>query len=779
MAQTLETLVVRLEGDIRGLRRDLDRAVNTSQQSAQRIEGSFDRIGRAARAAFAIGAGLAGGNALVRGLSSVVTEARRAENALVIFEKQVRRTGQNVDVAGATVERLSDRFGVAESVIQNAATIIFRSGGTIQQVEELLTSAGASALAAGFDVSRAFDNVATAVVTGRSELLETSGIITNLGPVLQAYARETGKTVEELEDFERIEAAVAAITAETASEVEDLPELLSGYTFEQTQLNSAVREFREELGQRLEPALVGVVSELTATVTAVNDFFDALETNEGRFQTFVNLFNRLNPFNPGDFPDEQFNLAVYGRESGPLDPSAFTVPGQGLPFGPLGLGQSRPAPAAPGGAPSAPRPETTPDPAPVYAFDGTFIGYTTTQGPPGRDLARNGGGDVLSFFGLGPESLGTDTRGSLRDRGDGGLGVLVNVQNTEELGAAIGTRVAMDNRMTPDEARAFFGVGPASLGTDTAGLLQDRGDGGLSNLLFNRAAGQRSLDLTARAARGDGGLGNLQIANNALARLALEADDAARNLNSVTATAMFAPDRRAATNAAIGELSLDLTRRAQRGDGGLSDLSFNEGAGSLALDLTRRANRGDGGLEEARDIITQSGVTFAQQVQQAGDGFIGAIESFQRGDIGGGVSGLGSTVGSIVGAFDPVTGAIITAGASILGGLFSLGGGSESAEANSAASRRSLSQLELNFTFNQTNSLGLLDDPNTTRNAYEYVDGCLRTLRGHGYEYDDSSRVGHPHERGGATAREVVPARGAGHGGRGATDYVHDQSLRA
>jgi len=72
-------------------------------------------------------------------------------------------------------------------------------------------------------------------------------------------------------------------------------------------------------------------------------------------------------------------------------------------------------------------------------------------------------------------------------------------------------------------------------------------------------------------------------------------------------------------------------------------------------------------------------------------------------------------------------GTLIQGGFGILGSLFSLfDGGGDSPAADSAQSRRSLSQLELNFTFNQTNSLGLLDDPNTTRKLGEASEDAFR-----------------------------------------------------
>jgi len=114
---------------------------------------------------------------------------------------------------------------------------------------------------------------------------------------------------------------------------------------------------------------------------------------------------------------------------------------------------------------------------------------------------------------------------------------------------------------------------------------------------------------------------------------------------------------------------------------------------------------------------------FATTVVNAGSGFVGAIEQFRSGDIGGGISSLGGVASSIA-TLIPGGAAIaplISAGAGLLGGLFSLGQGSgESPAANSAQSSRALTRLELNFTVNQDIDLGLLDDPQTTAKFQEW-----------------------------------------------------------
>src|SRR5690606_545629 len=115
---------------------------------------------------------------------------------------------------------------------------------------------------AGFDIATGFNNVATAVATGRSELLETSGIVANLGPVAQAYARSVGKTVEELTQQELIQARVNAIYRETASEIEDVDDILRGLPRSQAAVTREWRTFREDVGRIAQEVIVPLTNGL-------------------------------------------------------------------------------------------------------------------------------------------------------------------------------------------------------------------------------------------------------------------------------------------------------------------------------------------------------------------------------------------------------------------------------------------------------------------------------------------------------------------------------------
>ncbi|HEX6940491.1 MAG TPA: hypothetical protein VF158_13835, partial [Longimicrobiales bacterium] len=176
------------------------------------------------------------------------------------------------------VDRLASRFGVLPQTVQEAVTLLLRAGGTLEDAERLLTAAGASAAAVGFDIGTAFDNAATAVATGRSELLETSGIVANLGPVTQAYAKELGKTVDELTEQEIVQARVNAIYEESRAEIADVDQLLSGLVGTEARVRTEAAELRQEFGQRFLPIVKAVGDGIAGALRWFNDLPQPIQT---------------------------------------------------------------------------------------------------------------------------------------------------------------------------------------------------------------------------------------------------------------------------------------------------------------------------------------------------------------------------------------------------------------------------------------------------------------------------------------------------------------------
>jgi hypothetical protein len=263
VAESLGTAVLQVRLDDQGLvsglnnaKRAATTALNETEAGANRTAGAFSNLAGRLSGILAGGFIAGGVGVLIGQLSSMASETDNANKATAAYGRALERFNQDVDAGNAQVTRLAERFGVLDTTVQQASTTLLRNGASLQDVERALTAAGASAAAQGTSIESAFQNVAIALATGRSELLESSGIITNLGPVYQAYAKSVNKSVEELTQAEKIQAGVNAIYKESRFEIEEVDAAMGGMAGSTAEMNREATLVRRELGEALTPVVV-------------------------------------------------------------------------------------------------------------------------------------------------------------------------------------------------------------------------------------------------------------------------------------------------------------------------------------------------------------------------------------------------------------------------------------------------------------------------------------------------------------------------------------------
>ncbi len=271
-----------LEKDTKGYR-DLTGVAASASRSIKTLTGETTRLGFSGNTTVGVlgsmrkgfgglGAvitplvGVGGLAGLVKVTGDFVGEAQRANSAAVLFDKSIDRFGLNAGEANDLVGKLSEQFGILPSNVQSAATVMLRAGASLEDVDKALTAAGASAAASGFDIGKAFENVGQAVATGRSELLESSGIITNASTAYEAYAKTVGSSVDELTQAQKVQALSNAIFEESRYEIEDLDSVLTDQVKSQQAFRTALAESRQELGEKFAPVLTKGTEAVTALV---------------------------------------------------------------------------------------------------------------------------------------------------------------------------------------------------------------------------------------------------------------------------------------------------------------------------------------------------------------------------------------------------------------------------------------------------------------------------------------------------------------------------------
>lgn len=199
-------------------------------------------------------------------IDKLATDADRANKQFAVWEKTLARFKVSNDEASSTVQFLTEKFGVLPSVVQDAATTFLRGGGTMNEFKMAMLAAGASSAAAGTDIANSMKNVSTALITGRSELVESAGLITNFGPEYQKFAKSIGKTVEQLTDQERIQAGLNAILKESQYEIADVDTLMEGLAGTNAKLNTAQTNLSKVIGDLFVPVVNQAKGEATGVI---------------------------------------------------------------------------------------------------------------------------------------------------------------------------------------------------------------------------------------------------------------------------------------------------------------------------------------------------------------------------------------------------------------------------------------------------------------------------------------------------------------------------------
>lgn len=236
--------------------------------------------------------GLAGvvGGVVVQAIRRAALEFDQAEKQADIFYLTLGRFGQNIGEADAAVDRLSKRFNVNKSTVQDSVTQLLRVGYTMEQIEKNLTGAGASALAFGKSAQMGFNNFTEAAVTGLSVQLNSIGISQNLAQAYDKMAKSLGKSTDELTDQEKALATTEMITKATSMEVETLSTLTSGLSATNDKATLAQQNLSKVIGELFLPY---VIKSVQWTANIVNMTAEWIKTNTWLAPTIEALANIL------------------------------------------------------------------------------------------------------------------------------------------------------------------------------------------------------------------------------------------------------------------------------------------------------------------------------------------------------------------------------------------------------------------------------------------------------------------------------------------------------
>ena len=185
MATTVDTLLVRIEADLKGLRRDLNKVEQTTKRSAdnmgrnlKNIDGGFQKIGRTVKALAPILAGALGAGA-IRSFVRVGSQVENLRVRLRFLFGDVEEGAKAFDVMAQFASRVP--FSLQE--IQNASGTLASVAKNANQLNELLKITGNVAAISGLRFEDAAGNLQRAFSAGANsaDLFREKGILALAG----------------------------------------------------------------------------------------------------------------------------------------------------------------------------------------------------------------------------------------------------------------------------------------------------------------------------------------------------------------------------------------------------------------------------------------------------------------------------------------------------------------------------------------------------------------------------------------------------------------------
>ncbi|WP_018466594.1 hypothetical protein [Calidithermus timidus] len=264
--------------------KDLDAVEQKAQQVAKTVESAFERMGRTITQALGAVGVAVGIQQLTGYLQDAASQFTEATTAAKVFAFTLESQNVSAEKANLVVDQLADRYGLLKSDLQDATALLLRNGYTVDQVAQALNGALSSAVVKTKgnlgQMRIALENTAQGLATGRSELLEYAGIVTNIGPTLDKYAKSLGKTAEELTEQERATAITAALNAELANDVKVADVMLQGQLKTTIELNKQKQQLAQTIGSFVAPVMVklyGVANQVVGAANALLSTFTRLD----------------------------------------------------------------------------------------------------------------------------------------------------------------------------------------------------------------------------------------------------------------------------------------------------------------------------------------------------------------------------------------------------------------------------------------------------------------------------------------------------------------------
>lgn len=276
-ATTVDTLLVRIEADMSGIRRDLKRLEQNTQSSTRKMQSSFSRLAKSAGPLLgaALVAGVAIGSKAVISLASDIEEMQAKSDVVFgSFAGQVREDlAQFADEVGRSRFELE---GMAASVQDTFVPMGIARGEAADlsvQLAKLATDVASFNNAADADVMNAFQSA----LVGNHETVRRFGIVITEVELKQELLRMgINKASKDVDQATKIQARLNLIMAGTTDAQGDAARTAGSFANQSRALNASLETLGIEIGKVLLPTATALVVKLNELTKATTEFLRQL-----------------------------------------------------------------------------------------------------------------------------------------------------------------------------------------------------------------------------------------------------------------------------------------------------------------------------------------------------------------------------------------------------------------------------------------------------------------------------------------------------------------------
>lgn len=277
MATTVDTLLVRIESDMKDVRRDLRTLQNDTKKTTKSMQSSMQSFGRVATAVLGsvFVAQIARGSIALTNFASDIEEMQDMSAAVFgSFVGQVRKDlSEFADVVGRSSFELE---GLAANVQDTFVPMGFARGEAAKlsvDLVKLATDVGSFKNVATSEVMASF----TSALVGNHETLRRYGIVIDQAALqTELYRMGITKNVLAVDQATKIQARLNLIYAGTADAQGNAADTASSYANLVNAMNAELAEFGVELGQKTLPQMKEFVKTVTSMVGGTRELLKAI-----------------------------------------------------------------------------------------------------------------------------------------------------------------------------------------------------------------------------------------------------------------------------------------------------------------------------------------------------------------------------------------------------------------------------------------------------------------------------------------------------------------------